>query len=124
MDNPMKTRISGHILPLVIALLVGLIGVAIFFVFGLFSGRGEIGLIATCILFLMNCALIVGWHAASWWYVGILVNIPVWCLLYFWSGAGLLNQYVVALTLMLIFSHIGSFVGLWFSGIVKRMNKN
>lgn len=119
----MKTNLSGHILPTFIALIVGLVGVALFFIFGLFSGRGEIGLIATCILFLMNCALIVGWHSASWWYVGILVNIPVWCLLYFWAEAGPLNHYFGNLILLLIVSHIGSFIGSWFSGILRKMNK-
>ncbi len=112
-----------HIQPAIIALLIGLIGVAVFFVFGSFSGRGEIGLIATFVLYLINCALLVGWHPMSWWYAGTVINIPIWCLLIFWAEAGQFDHYFWGLIALLIDSYAGSFIGFWFARTINKEEK-
>jgi len=112
-----------HILPIVIALLTGLLGFIIFFIFGSISGRGEVGLVATCILYLYICKFLVRKHPSSWWYIGFVINIPIWSLLIFWAEAGQFKLYFWGLITLLIISYTGSFIGLWLFEKMIKLSK-
>jgi len=110
-----------HLLQILFALLAGLTGIVVFLFFGMFSGRSEVGLSAICILFLICCALLSGWHSPGWWNIGTAINIPAWSII-FLTDSGKFDLYIWGLIAMFVCSNIGSLIGLWFSVNLKRYN--
>ena len=102
-----------HILSAAIGFLAGIPGFIVLFLFSSFSGRGEVGITAACILYLYICAFLVRKYPLVWWYIGAVINIPVWSLFIFGAEAGQFKLYFWGLVALLISSYAGSFIGLW-----------
>ena len=102
-----------HIESLLIALLTGLFGFIIFFASGSISGIGEIGVIATSVTYLYISASLVRKNTYSWWYIGAVINLPIWSFMIFVADEGQFLIYIWGLITMLLCSYAGTFIGLW-----------
>ncbi len=102
-----------HIESLLIALLTGLFGFIIFFAFGSISGIGEVGVIATSVTYLYISASLVRKNTYSWWYIGAVINLPIWSFMIFVADEGQFLIYIWGLITMLLCSYAGTFIGLW-----------
>lgn len=111
------TNERSNIRAIVSALLIGLLGFAIFFAFGSISGRGVIAVIAALIFYLFGGVFLTRKYLASKWYGGAIINIPIWTLFTFWAETGQFKIFFWALIGSLVSSYTGTLIGLW---LVKR----
>jgi hypothetical protein len=117
-NNDLETaNLHIHIRAVVSAILIGLLGFVVFFAFGSVSGRGEIGVAATFIFYLLGGLSLTKKYTACKWYGGVVINIPIWIVFKFWAETGQFEIYFWGLVAFLISSYAGMFLGLW---ILKR----
>ena len=100
-----------HIQTTAFAFFSGLIGCIIIFLVGSFSGSGEAGLITAGFLFLYVSAFLSQKKPIAWWYIGLLINMPVWVLLSL-SDKGQIMIYLWGLFALLAGSYAGAGIGL------------
>ena len=110
-----------HVQLTLIALFISILGFFVLFAVGSISGRGEVGFIAGCILYLFFGSFLARKHTSGWWYIGALLNIPIWTFFIFLADAGQFDLYFRGLLGLIISSYTGTFIGLW---ILKQKDKN
>jgi hypothetical protein len=116
----LKTR------PLALALTIGIIGFVVWFGFASLSGRGEVGIAAACVFYLLGGGVLYQKYPESAWYGGIVVNLLVWAFFLFGAEPGQFALYLRGLLACLGSAYAGTLTGFWllklriiFSGTMK-----
>ena len=97
-----------------VSLLIGIFGCVVFLLVGSVTKRGEYGFIAGCLFFFMLAFLLVKKYPPSWWYTGLVLNLPIWCLFIFWAEAGQFKLYLWGLIASIAFAFMGVLAGMLF----------
>jgi uncharacterized membrane protein len=102
---------NAHIRPVTLALVIGILGFAVFFGFASISGRGEIGAASAAVVFLFGGAFLIQKYPASGWYGGGLINLLIWAFFRLGAGAGQFDRYFWGLVACLATAYAGSLIG-------------
>ncbi len=113
-----------HIFLVLLALVIGVLGIIVFFTIASYTTRGEVGIITTCALFVSLSALLVRKHPSGWWYIGLMFSIPSWSFFYFVADKGQFEIYFWGLVGILLCSYIGALIGLWLANKNKITQRN
>jgi hypothetical protein len=103
----MKTR------PLALALTIGITGFVVFFGFASLSGRGEVGIAAACVFYILGGGVLYQKYPGSAWYGGIAINLLVWAFFLFGAEPGQFALYVWGLLACVGSAYAGTLVGFW-----------
>jgi hypothetical protein len=103
----MKTR------PLALALTIGIIGFVVFFGFASLSGRGEVGIAAACVFYLLGGGVLYQKYPDSAWYGGMAINLLVWAFFLFGAEPGQLALYIWGLLACVGSAYAGTLIGFW-----------
>ena len=103
-----------------LAFMIGLIGFVAFFIVGSWSEKGEAGIAATCLVYLVGSILLTTNRPISKWYGGIAINIPIWLFFIGPADPGQFKQYLPGLLIALLCTYTGSLVGVV---LLRRRNR-
>jgi hypothetical protein len=124
--HPAGGIMRTHTRPVALALAIGIVGFVVYFGFGSLSGRGEVGMAAACVFYLLGGGVLYQKYPASAWYGGVAINILVWAFFLLGADPGQFALHLWGLIACVGSAYAGTLIGFWllklkivFSGTMK-----
>jgi len=94
-----------------VALGIGLAACVADVVVGNLMGDDDSGMVAAALVYFVGALWLQRRHAASWWYGGAVMNLPIWMFFLTVAPTGLFRDMLLDLEVCVVAAYLGSFVG-------------